>query len=213
MPNNDCCRRCCSSITSIALFILIIWIILRTAHTPKLSLLVLQVPALNYSQENSTLSFKLKLDNSNLGIGIYYSNLNTTFHYPANANQSSVIADVIVPAFYQGHRKKAVKTGSGETRGVNWTEVAAGLNGTAASFRVHVDGTVKFKYIWWRSKKRRVSVEGVAAVDAQGNYATEKGVRLRSGVKTRVPDMGCRLLLLLVFFVNHGITGFARWFF
>uniref|UniRef100_A0A7N0URS0 Late embryogenesis abundant protein LEA-2 subgroup domain-containing protein n=1 Tax=Kalanchoe fedtschenkoi TaxID=63787 RepID=A0A7N0URS0_KALFE len=97
-PGNECCRYCCSTILTAGFTWLTAWIILVTAHAPRLSILFLQVPPLNISSTTSgrnatLLTFHLKLDNPNLGLGIHYRNLTTSFHYPPN--RSSAIADVI----------------------------------------------------------------------------------------------------------------------
>uniref|UniRef100_A0A7N0TY51 Late embryogenesis abundant protein LEA-2 subgroup domain-containing protein n=1 Tax=Kalanchoe fedtschenkoi TaxID=63787 RepID=A0A7N0TY51_KALFE len=203
----DCCKFCSSCVITLGVVCLFTWLAVRSPSSPKLSILFLHLPGLNTSSpaalRNASISFKLKLDNPNEEMGIRYSNLTLSFRYPSN--QSSAIADITLPSFYQGHQKKAVKSGSGETRGVNWTEVAAAVNGTV-SFRVDVDGSVRYKVFQWLTRRHGVSIRGVVGVDTQGVYASKKGVRLKSG-SNLMPRIGCCWLFLLVFLAHSAFLG------
>lgn len=128
--NGGCCKGCCGFILSSGLSALFIWIGIRAASDPVCSIQDFYVPALNKtlnSTTNTSISFDLELDNKNTDKGIYYNTLNLTFYYYTSSNQTYFpIANQTFAGFYQGHHKKARRTGTVETTGVPWGEVFPG---------------------------------------------------------------------------------------
>ncbi|XP_040988438.1 protein NDR1-like [Juglans microcarpa x Juglans regia] len=184
-PAGGCCRCCCSFIFTLGLTSLFMWLSLRT-NDPNCSVQNFYLPALNKTlntPRNNTLIFMVRLDNTNKDKGVYYDNVSLTFYDSPNKSQSHLIGNYTIPGFHQGHHKKAEK--SGETE-VNMTLVflAVAPNGTA-EFRVDLATAVRFKILWWKTKKHRLTRGGSVLVDDKGAKVNKKGIKLRSGAPER----------------------------
>ncbi|XP_059662524.1 protein NDR1-like [Cornus florida] len=196
--NAGCCRCCCSFVLTSGLTALFMWLSLRTTH-PTCSIQDFYLPALqnttpNYNSTNSTnttIYFDLKLDNKNKDKGIHYDALNLTIYY--GENQSHPVANKTIPGFYQGHKKKAHRKESVNTYGVPWAAISS--NGTAF-FRVDLSTKVRFKIMFWNTKRDKIIVWAPVEVNATGHKVYKKGIKLKSGA----PDLDCyraRVVLLL----------------
>lgn len=177
-----CCRCCCSFIFTLGLTSLFMWLSLRVDN-PKCSVQYFYLPALNKTlglntSTNSTLDFQLSLDNGNKDKGIYYDAVNVTFHDNPNRSLSHLMGDYTILGFYQGHQKKAKKGGSVE---LNRTLLSRAVfpNGSAV-FRVDMATRVRFKILFWKTKKYSLVREASVEVNDQGIKVNKKGIKLNS---------------------------------
>ncbi|KAK2984798.1 hypothetical protein RJ640_004623 [Escallonia rubra] len=174
-----CGRCCCSFILTSGLTALFMWLSLRTSP-PVCSIQNFYVPALNKTANhttNHTIYFDLKLDNENKDKGIYYDNITLTFNYLPNTTLQ--VANYTAPAFYQGHKKKTRRKALLEAVGVPWgAAVAAGFNGT---FRVDLATKVRYKIVFWKTKRHKLEVGTTLVVNEAGKKVNKKGDRLKSG--------------------------------
>ncbi|GMJ05144.1 non race-specific disease resistance 1 [Hibiscus trionum] len=198
MPDSGggCCRCCCSFVFTLGLTALFMWLSLRTSN-PKCSIEKFYLPSLNRTLNqtaDATLNLTLKLDNPNKDKGIKYDTVNVTvFDSP---NRTQVIGNVLVPAFYQGHKKNAKKDGTGTANTAVALRAVSG-NGTGV-FRVDMSTSVKFKIMFWYTKKHRISVGADVMVNDSGSIkVTKKGIRLKS----MAPRM-CSFCLVMGALVN-----------
>ncbi|GMI85287.1 non race-specific disease resistance 1 [Hibiscus trionum] len=195
---------CCGCIFSLGLSAVFLWLWIHTSN-PKCSIQTLSLPSLNIASNlttDPTLSLTLRLVNPNQLKGIQYDPLNVTvYDFP---NKSNVIGNILLPGFYQGHRKKASKLGQGIA---NMTVAlrAVSDNGTGV-FRVDMATAVKFKTLLQYSKRHRIRVEADVVVNASGVKVDPKGIRLRS----MAPKMGssCVVLGALVNFLVFTLLDF-----
>ncbi|WKA12399.1 hypothetical protein VitviT2T_029784 [Vitis vinifera] len=177
-----CCRCCCSFIFTLGLTALFMWLSLRTSN-PTCSIQYFYAPSLNrtLNTTNSSLYFDLKLDNGNKDKGIYYDPINLTFYYGFTPNFS--VGNLTVPAFYQGHKKNARRRMLVQTPSVPWPE--ARTNGTVW-FRMDLQTKVRFKILFWNTKREKISVSAPVEVNAtDGKKIHKKGIKLKSGAPER----------------------------
>ncbi|CAN8258639.1 unnamed protein product [Cochlearia groenlandica] len=200
MDDNDsdhgsktCCSCCFSFIFTAGLTSLFLWLSLR-ADKPKCTVEEFYVPALNKtslnSKDNTTLTFMVRFANPNKDQGIYYDDVHLSL-----TNNNTFVANYTVPRFYQGHKKKAKKYGF--ARSLNNMTV---LN---AVFRVDLETRVRFKILFWKTKRHRIEVGADVEVNEVGVKAYKKGIKLKkSGSCKRLRNyfVTCFLLNLLVFF-------------
>ena len=109
-----------------------------------------------------------------------------------------------MPGFYQGHKKKATKPG----HGIANTTVALKAvsdNGTGV-FRVEMVTSVKFKIIFWYTKRHKIRVGADVVVNASGVKVYHKGIKLKS----MAPRMGsfCVVVGALVNFLVFTLLDF-----
>lgn len=172
--SGGCCRCCFSFIFTLGLTALFMWLSLRTSN-PTCKVRSLYIPALNRTLNdttNKTLYVTLRLENHNKDKGIYYDAINLNFTLP---NATKPIATAVVPNFYQGHQKKATKSAVGEPKELNWTAVsnATYSNGTV-HFRVDLVTAVRFKIMFWRTKRHGLRVGADVVVNDSGGYVNPK---------------------------------------
>ncbi|KAL0362265.1 UNVERIFIED_CONTAM: hypothetical protein Scaly_1181700 [Sesamum calycinum] len=95
-------------------------------YKPTCSIEHFYVPSLNTTdnssaaRNNHTLYFDLKLKNGMKDKAVYYANINLTFFYTQNTSTIPV-ANYTVPAFHQGHEKKAHRKELVGASGLPWT--------------------------------------------------------------------------------------------
>ncbi|XWS51933.1 hypothetical protein CRYUN_Cryun11dG0024400 [Craigia yunnanensis] len=192
-----CGRCCCSFIFTLGLTALFMWLSLRTSN-PKCSILTFYLPSLNRTLNRTsdlTLSLTLSLKNPNKDKGIKYDPLNVTvYDFP---NKSHILGHVWMPGFYQGHKKNAKKSGQG-TANTKVALQAVYENGTGV-FRVDMATAVKFKIMFWYTKKHKIRVGADVVVNASGVTFDHKGIKLKS----MAPKMGsiCMVVGTLVNFL------------
>ncbi|XP_059442761.1 protein NDR1-like [Corylus avellana] len=178
-----CCKCCLRLIISIGVLSLIVWLTLR-ADTPKCSIQYFYLPALNKTlntPKNNTLLFELRLQNTNKDKGVYYDALNLTFYDNPNRSLSHIIGTYTIPAFYQGHQKKAKRRESVKVN--NTLVLGSGLTNGPPVFRVDLATAVRFKNIFWKwkSKRHKLVVAANVEVNEQGVKVNKKGIKLKSG--------------------------------
>lgn len=131
-------------------------------------------------RNNNTIRYDLKLNNKeNKDKGIYYDALSLKFYYKPN---SSVVplGNVTVPSFYQGHGKKTHRIGTIDARGVKWENATA----TRAAFKVELNTSVRYKIVFWKTKRQRLDLVANLEVDEQGSLVKgkkKKGIKFTSG--------------------------------
>ncbi|CAG7882873.1 hypothetical protein BRARA_C03798 [Brassica rapa] len=199
----NCCSCCFSFIFTAGLTSLFLWLSLRP-DKPKCSIEYFYLPALNKSLDshsplNTTLNFMVRLANPNKDQGIYYDDVHLSF-----STNSSSLVNYTVPRFYQGHKKKAKKWG--QTLPLNnQTVLRAVLPNGSAVFRMDLKTQVRFKIVFWKTKRYGVEVGADVEVNGNGVKANKKGIKMKkSDSSTRLRRSCfwiCVLMNLLVFFV------------
>ncbi|KAK1435642.1 hypothetical protein QVD17_01408 [Tagetes erecta] len=199
------CFRCCFSFTlTLGFTSLFMWLSLHTSN-PILSIQDIYIPSLNKTLNSTSyqsIYIDLKFDNKNKDKGIFYHQSNITLRYN---NSSIVISNYTLAGFYQGHNKKARRKNWVGTYGVPWDEAVKVVDGgELAVFRVDLVTVIRFKILFWKTKKHRVVVGADFQVNDVGKKERKKGTRLRSGV----PEMfsgkspvGVSLLVVFSVFV------------
>lgn len=183
--SGGCCRCCFSFIITLGLTSLFLWLSLR-ADNPKCTIKYFYLPALNKTlndrTNNGTLIIELKLDNGNKDKGIYYDAIDLNFSDNPNRSLPHVMGNYTIPGFRQGQKKKANRRVAVE---LNRTILAAFLNGPAV-FRVDMATKVRFRIMFWKTKRHRLMLGASVGVDDQGGGKLgKKGIRLKSGAPER----------------------------
>ncbi|KAL7087836.1 hypothetical protein ACP275_13G093000 [Erythranthe tilingii] len=178
-----CCRCCFSFILTSGFAALFMWLSLRTSK-PDCSIEKFYVPALNRSADinstnNHTIYFDLKLDNGMKEKGVRYANISLNFFY----NSTHLpIANYTVPGFYQGHKKNTHRRQLVEATGLPWAAALEAVsNGSTVSFRVELATRVKYKIMFWYTKRERLEVGGDVVVNDTGKKVNRKNIKLKSG--------------------------------
>ncbi|KAB2615727.1 protein NDR1-like [Pyrus ussuriensis x Pyrus communis] len=179
--SEGCCRCCFSFIFSLGLTALFMWLSLRTSN-PKCTIRSFYLPALNRTlndTKNTTLFVTLRLKNTNNDKGVFYDAVNLTFRLQPNATAKPVATSAVL-RFYQGHQKTATKdVVVGPHQGLNWTAVSSGVhrNGNV-SFRVDLATAVRFKIMFWKTKRHRLNVGADVLVNDSGGKVNKKDIKL-----------------------------------
>lgn len=200
--SGGCCKCCFSFIVTLGLTALFLWLSLRNSN-PTCSIQYFYIPALNKtlnSTQNTTINIHLKLDNGNKDKGINYDAVNLTFYYPPN-NTQHPIGNKTIRQFYQGHKKKATKKESVDTRGVNWEEVSRAVSNRTVVFRVDLVTAVRIKIMWWRTKRRKLMVGGDVEVNDQGIKVKKKGIKLKSGAPKHTSYRALQVMVALFLWI------------
>lgn len=204
----NCCSCCLSFIFTAGLTSLFLWLSLR-ANKPKCSIQNFYIPALNKtlnSRDNTSLNFMVRCDNPNRDQGIYYDDVHLTFSTTnttkTNSSALVFVANYTVPKFYQGHKKKAKKPGHVLPLN-NQTVLRAVLPNGSAVFRLDLKTQVRFKIIFWKTKRYGIEVGADVEVNGDGVKANKKGIKMKksdSSFPLRSSFSICVLMNLLVFF-------------
>lgn len=123
---------------------------------------------------NTAIFFDLNLHNENDDKGIYYDALTLTLYQPPNL--TTPVGSSTYPGFYQGHSTNTHLPV--EARELALTEAV--WNGSGAVFRVKLEMTVRFKIVWWKSKRHHLVVTADVKVNGFGRKVEKKGIRLTS---------------------------------
>ncbi|CAO2835960.1 unnamed protein product [Amaranthus hypochondriacus] len=202
--NSSCCRCCCSFIFTSGLTALFIWLNLR-AHNPVCSIENFDVFSLNKSanssiiNNNRTIHYDLKLNNkNNKDKGIYYDILNLTFYYKPNQTLIS-LGNASFPAFYQGHEKKTHRISSIDGKRVKWENDTA----TMAEFRVELNTSVRFKIVFWKTKRHRLDLRADLLINEEGSLIKrkKKGVKFTSKARNSKASFHFYFLSILGFLI------------
>ncbi|CAI9088492.1 OLC1v1022828C1 [Oldenlandia corymbosa var. corymbosa] len=179
-----CCRCCCSFIFTSGFTALFMWLSLRGSK-PSCSIQDFYVPSLNLTdnstsaRNNHTLYFDLRLKNGMKDKGVGYDDVNITFFY--GLNTSLPVANYTVQRFYQGHGKKARRNAVVETHGVPWAAAYANVsNGSTVTFRVGLVTRVRYKILFWFTKRHGLVVGANVDVNGSGQKVNKKGIKLKS---------------------------------
>ncbi|XP_044482004.1 protein NDR1-like [Mangifera indica] len=194
------CRCCCSFIFTLGLTALFMWLSLRS-EKPKCSIQDFYLPALNKSlnsPNNTTLYFKLKLQNPNKDKGIFYDPVNVTIYNKSNTT-TSYIGSHVVPNFYQGHKKTARKDGN-VTAEKDVLEQAVFANRTAV-FRLNLATKVRFKIIFWKTKRYMIMVGADVVVNDNGSK-DPVGQKKRKDVKLSQAPVSSRFCGIVGILLN-----------
>ncbi|POO00368.1 Protein NDR [Trema orientale] len=130
---------------------------------------------------DTTISLQLTLYNGNRIEGIHYDNVNLNLSYVfTNPNarghplrrEYSPIDHTTIPAFYQGHRKRAISWVDFSAKKVNWTEVRGLLYSTNNTliFRLDLATTMRFMINEWNTKTRELIVGANVEISYSGYY-------------------------------------------
>ncbi|XP_065864581.1 protein NDR1-like [Euphorbia lathyris] len=199
-PGGGCCRCCCSFTLTLGLTALFLWLSLRPSK-PKCALIKFNIAALNQSLQppgNTTLIFQLRLENTNKDKGVNYDPVNVTFYDSPSKNHT--VANFIIPKFYQGHKKKASKGGEPNATGLDRSAVLKAISNGSAVFRVDLATSVKYKILFWTTKRYRIMVGADFNISNQINH--KKGIKLSSNgfrIFSYFGQVGVVLINFLVF--------------
>ncbi|KMS98507.1 hypothetical protein BVRB_4g092000 [Beta vulgaris subsp. vulgaris] len=195
---SSCCRCCISFIFTSGLTALFLWLSLRpsnpTCSIENFDVFILNKTANSTFKNNHTILYDLKLNNKgNKDKGIYYDTLNLTFYYKPNLTLINTLGNATYVPFYQGYGKNTHRKGSIDARGVKWENATA----TTAVFRVELNTLVRFKIVFWKTKRHRLDLKADLLVNEQGSLIKrkkKKGIKLTSGVGN---SMSCSKFMLL----------------
>lgn len=198
--SGGCCQCCFSFIFTCGLTALFLWLSLRTSK-PKCSIKYFYLPALNRTLNdtaNTTLYVSLVLNNGNKDKGIYYDTVNLTVSVP---NITKSVGNGSVPKFYQGHKKKAKKPVALGPEELNWTAVKGSVNQSGfVHFRLDLATAVRFKIMFWTTKRHRLRVGADVEVNASGTKVNKKEIKL-SAADQQLASYSGQLWVLLNFLV------------
>ncbi|KAL4570909.1 hypothetical protein LXL04_026573 [Taraxacum kok-saghyz] len=190
------------SVLAIITAVIVVCVYYTNPSDPSFTINDFYVSALNLSDisstttaANQTISFDMKLRNSNKVMGAYYDPVRITFSYIPNIKLTFVVGEYTVPKFYQHNKNSMWVRETVATRGI------APYNRlvTSSVFMVQVSTKVGFKSPAYRKKDSVVVVANVR-VDQTGKKDSKKGIKLfESGVGD--DGLGClsiqmRLLIL-----------------
>ncbi|PIN14237.1 hypothetical protein CDL12_13134 [Handroanthus impetiginosus] len=167
---------------------IILWIGLSfNLKGPRCFIKEFYVPALDLSQPttsnttNPFLFFDLALKNILDDHSIRYGEVNLTFSY-----NRTPVANYIVPKFYQGTGKTALRRDVVETRGMPWDDALKVVNnGSKAVFRVDLAARPRFRFWFLYSKKKGVRIGADVEVEGTGLKVKKKDIRLNSADSKR----------------------------
>lgn len=183
--SGGCCRCCFSFIITLGLTSLFMWLSLR-ADNPKCTIKYFYLPALNKTLNDSksrNLTFELKLDNGNKDKGIYYDDINLTFYDNPNMSLSHPMGNFTIRGFRQGQNKKAKRVETLEVMNTTLVTARDFANGSAF-FRVDMATKLRFRIMFWKTKRHKLTLWTSVEVDSQGAIPKDhqkKGFRLKSG--------------------------------
>ncbi|XP_010545550.1 PREDICTED: protein NDR1-like [Tarenaya hassleriana] len=181
----SCCSACTTIVLSLGLTSLFLWLSLRP-DKPKCSIQYFYVPSLNKtldSSQNTSLNFMVRLDNPKKDQGIYYDDVRLSFFN--SSSRTHFLGNYTIPRFYQGHKKKAKKWGKIQPLDKEAVLRAVLPNGSAV-FRVDLDTEVRYKIVFWKTKRHKIQVGADVEVNDQGEKAKKKkGVKMRKSSSSR----------------------------
>ncbi|MED6173238.1 hypothetical protein PIB30_057441 [Stylosanthes scabra] len=205
MEENPLCKCLMCIISTVGFIFFSLWITSLRAQPPNFYVQSIYFPSLNKTliQNNDhPIFFTLKIVNPNSDKGVLYDAVSISIGVFVTDNATVSLANATLQGFYQGHGKKAVKSGTakGHIGG-------GGGRGRGKVFlRVEVATAVKYKNLVWYSKRHHLW--GGANVEmnvTSGTKVSPKGIRLGhvparfgSGASAQVPGAGILIYLLLI---------------
>ncbi|KAK7312895.1 hypothetical protein VNO77_37126 [Canavalia gladiata] len=203
---NNCCTCCLSTLISLGITALFLWLTFRTSE-PKCFIQSLYVPSLHHHNKNDTLVFQLKLQNDNKDKGVKYDAVRLAFRLFLDNTTTRPLANATLDAFYQGRGKTAHKWGSAVARGAGVNRTAATVNGKVF-LRVEFTTSVKYKILMMFYMKRH-RLFGGANVEmnvSSGEKVESKEIRL-GAVPPRLESEAAEARGCSVAFVGLFVTG------
>lgn len=132
--------------------------------------------------------------------GVGYDDVNLTFFYGQNGSLG--IANYTVPRFYQGHDKKARRKELVQTHGVPWDAAYTAVsNGSTVTFRVGLTTRVRYKILFWYTKRHGLKVGANVDVNNSGQKVNKKGIKLKSGAPEPVRYPGLVVISVALHFL------------
>lgn len=133
--------------------------------------------------KNTTVYVTMRLENGNKDKGIHYDNVNLNLSYIPNISEPrsnvSLIDGNFIPAFYQGHKKKATKPVNFSAEKLNWTEVKRVFStNKTVYFRLDLATAVRFKIMAWNTKRHKLMVGANVEVNDLGVKVNKKRIKL-----------------------------------
>ncbi|KAK6934391.1 hypothetical protein RJ641_034546 [Dillenia turbinata] len=176
-----CGRCCCTFLVTLGLTALFLWLSLKTSN-PSCSIQSFYIPALKKSLDssNTSINYLLQLKNENKDKGVYYDALDLSFYY--GKNRDNFIKNVSLPGFYQGHGNKAKRYESMANSGNFVKKANEDIPSPGkAVFRVDLVTAVRFKIVFFKTKRHHIAVHADVEVDDSGQMVKKKGVKFTSG--------------------------------
>ncbi|CAH1412399.1 unnamed protein product [Lactuca virosa] len=102
--------------------------------------------------------------------------------------------------FYQGHQKKARRKNWTDTQGVPWDAAVNITGGRPPVFRVDLATAVRFKILFWKTKRHKLILGADFEVSDRGQKLQKKGTRLKSGAPPELFSGNSRIAFSLVVF-------------
>ncbi|MED6220828.1 hypothetical protein PIB30_048592 [Stylosanthes scabra] len=203
MEENPLCKCLMCIISTVGFVFFSLWITSLRAQPPNFYVQSIHFPSLNKTlihNNNHSISFTLKIVNPNSDKGVQYDAVSVSFGIFITDNATVSLANATLQGFYQGHGKKAVKSGTAKGNG------GGGRGGGGKVFlRVELATAVKYKNLVWYSKRHRLW--GGANVEmnvTSGTKVSPKGIRLGhvparfgSGASAQARGAGILVYLLL----------------
>ncbi|XP_015068992.1 protein NDR1-like [Solanum pennellii] len=171
---------CCSLILTLGVAALVLWLSLRTTK-PKCSIGDVYVQGLdksinsnnNKTKRDNHISFQLNLKNEMKDKVVRYDNITLTFYY--GKNTSYPIGNYTFVKFKQGKDKEASKVGMFEAQNMPWDNAIKDVsNNSKAIIRVDLRTKVRYKIIFWYTKRHNYLVENKVEIDDSGKSSAQQ---------------------------------------
>lgn len=171
---------CIKLIVSLGVTALILWLSLRTTK-PKCSIGDVYVQGLdksinsnyNKTKRDNHISFQLNLKNEMKDKAVRYDNITLNFYY--GKNTSYPIGNYTFVKFKQGKDKEASKVGMFEAQNMPWDNAIKDVsNNSKAIIRVDVRTKVRYKIIFWYTKRHNYLVENKVEIDDSGKSSAQQ---------------------------------------
>ncbi|XP_049389084.1 protein NDR1-like [Solanum stenotomum] len=173
-------RDCVKLILSLGVTALVLWLILRTTK-PKCSIGDVYVQGLdksinsnnNRTNRDNHISFQLNLKNEMKDKSVRYDNIILSFYY--GTNMSYPLGNFTFDKFKQGKDKEASKSGMIEAHNMPWDNaIKAVSNNSKAIIRVDVSTKIRYKIIFWYTKRHHYFVENKVEIDDSGKSSAQQ---------------------------------------
>ncbi|TMX01904.1 hypothetical protein EJD97_023191 [Solanum chilense] len=171
---------CSTMILTLGVAALVLWLSLRTTK-PKCSIGDVYVQGLdklinsnnNKTKRDNHISFQLNLKNEMKDKAVRYDNITLSFYY--GKNTSYPIGNYTFVKFKQGKDKEASKVGMFEAQNMPWDNAIKDVsNNSKAIIRVDVRTKVRYKIIFWYTKRHNYLVENKVEIDDSGKSSAQQ---------------------------------------
>ncbi|XP_004228725.1 protein NDR1 [Solanum lycopersicum] len=171
---------CIKLIVSLGVTALILWLSLHTTK-PKCSIGDVYVQGLdksinsnyNKTKRDNHISFQLNLKNEMKDKSVRYDNVTLSFYY--GKNTSYPLGNYTFVKFKQGKGKEASKVGMFEAHNMPWDNaIKDASNNSKAIIRVDVRTKIRYKIIFWYTKRHNYFVENKVEIDDTGKSSAQQ---------------------------------------